>query len=91
MSRDNSPHNHNETLIIYNLEPSYNVLIDLFAMPPFQEILNMRNLNTTTLVIFVCIFKWNEQRTSYYDLLKVFDINDGIKNEKFIDCVKERE
>ena len=69
-------------------------------MPPFQEIVDharkknstllhqnnqIQNMNTTTCGYF-CLYFLNEMSKgrSYYDLLKVFDINDTMKNEKFI-------
>ena len=117
LSRDETvPHNHMQTLFIYNLEPSYmggshwvatyvkNGFInyfDSFGMPPFQEIVNhaktknmtllhqsdqIQNLLTTTCGYF-CLYFLNEMSKgrSYYDLLKVFNIHDTIKNEKYIE------
>ena len=117
LSRDETvPHNHMQTLFIYNLEPSYmggshwvatyvkNGIInyfDSFGMPPFQEIVNhaktknmtllhqsdqIQNLLTTTCGYF-CLYFLNEMSKgrSYYDLLKVFNIHDTIKNEKYIE------
>ena len=117
LSRDETiPHNHMQTLFIYNLEPSYmggshwvttyvkNGIInyfDSFGMPPFQELVNhakkknltllhqsdqIQNLLTTTCGYF-CLYFLNEMSKgrSYYDLLKVFNIHDTIKNEKFIE------
>ena len=117
LSRDgNVPHNHKQTLFIYNLEPSYmsgshwvatyvkNRVInyfDSFGMPPFQEMVNhakrenltllhqsdqIQNLQTTTCGYF-CLYFLNEMKygISYYDLLKVFNNQDTLKNEKFIE------
>ena len=117
LSRDETvPHNHMQTLFIYNLEPSYmggshwvatyvkNGIInyfDSFGMPPFQEIVNhaktknmtllhqsdqIQNLLTTTCGYF-CLYFLNEMSKgrSYYDSLKVFNIHDTIKNEKYIE------
>ena len=117
LSRDgNVPHNHKQTLFIYNLEPSYmsgshwvatyvkNRVInyfDSFGMPPFQEMVNhakrenltllhqsdqIQNLQTTTGGFF-CLYFLNEMKNgiSYYDLLKVFNNQDTLKNEKFIE------
>ena len=117
LSRDgNVPHNHKQTLFIYNLEPSYmsgshwvatyvkNRVInyfDSFGMPPFQEMVNhakrenltllhqsdqIQNLQTTTCGYF-CLYFLNEMKNgiSYYDLLKVFNNQDTLKNEKFIE------
>ena len=70
-------------------------------MPPFQEIVNhakrknmtllhlgdqIQNLLTTTCGYF-CLYFLNEMSKgrSYYDLLKVFNIHDTIKNEKFLE------
>ena len=65
LSRDEKvPHNHNQALFIYNLEPSYmsgshwvatyvkdNVInyFDSFGMPPFQEIVNHSKRKNMTL------------------------------------------
>ena len=74
---------------------------DSFGMPPFQELVDhvskkklillhqnnqIQNINTTTCGYF-CLYFLNEMNkgTSYYDLLKVFNIHDTIKNEKFIE------
>ena len=117
LSRDESvPHNHQQALFIYNLEPVYmsgshwvatfvkgNVInyFDSFGMPPFQEIVDhairekmtlvhqnnqIQNMFTTTCGYF-CLYFLDRQNkgSSYYDLLKVFDIHDTIKNEKFIE------
>ena len=99
LSRDeNVPHNHMQALFIYNLEPAYmsgshwvatyvkNGIInyfDSFGMPPFQEI---QNLLTTTCGYF-CLHFLNEMSKgrSYYDLLKVFNIHNTMKNEKYIE------
>ena len=73
---------------------------DSFGMPPFQELVNhsnrmnltllhqnnqIQNLYTTTCGYF-CLYFLNEMNkgNSYYDLLKVFDIHDTMKNERFI-------
>ena len=72
-----------------------------FGMPPFQELVNhakkknitllhqsdqIQNLLTTTCGYF-CLYFLNEMSkgSSYYDLLKVFNKNNTIKNEKFIE------
>ena len=74
---------------------------DSFGMPPFQEIVNhakiknmtllhqsdqIQNLLTTTCGYF-CLYFLNEMSKgrSYYDLLKVFNIHNTIKNEKYIE------
>ena len=74
---------------------------DSFGMPPFQEIANhakkknltllhqndqIQNIQTTTCGYF-CLYFLNEMNkgSTYYDLLKVFDINDTMKNERFIE------
>ena len=74
---------------------------DSFGMPPFQEIVNhakkknltllhqnnqIQNLKTATCGYF-CLYFLNEMNkgNSYYDLLQVFDINDTMKNERFIE------
>ena len=74
---------------------------DSFGMPPFQEIVDharkknlillhqnnqIQNLLTTTCGYF-CLYFLNEMSKgrSYYDLLKVFNIHDTIKNEKFLE------
>ena len=73
---------------------------DSFGMPPFQELVNhakrknltllhqnnqIQNISTTTCRYF-CLFFLNEMNKGnpYYDLLKVFDIHDTMKNERFI-------
>ena len=73
---------------------------DSFGMPPFQELVNhskrmnltllhqnnqIQNLYTTTCGYF-CLYFLNEMNkgNSYHDLLKVFNINDTMKNERFI-------
>ena len=117
LSRDETvPHNHMQTLFIYNLEPSYmsgshwvatyvkNGIInyfDSFGMPPFQEIVNhakrknmtlvhqsdqIQNLMTTTCGYF-CLYFLNEMSKgrSYYDSMKVFNIHNTMKNEKYIE------
>ena len=66
LSRDQKvPHNHKQTLFIYNLEPSYtkgshwiatyakdNVInyFDSFGMPPFQEIVDHAKRENVTLL-----------------------------------------
>ena len=72
---------------------------DSFGMPPFQEIVNhaktknmtllhqnnqIQNINTTTCGYF-CLYFLNEMSKgrSYYDLLKVFNIHNTMKNEKY--------
>ena len=74
---------------------------DSFGMPPFQEIVNhakrknitllhqsdqIQNLLTTTCGYF-CLYFLNEtsKGRSYYDLLKVFNIHNTMKNEKYIE------
>ena len=74
---------------------------DSFGLPPFQEIVNhakrknmtllhqsdqIQNINTITCGYF-CLYFLNEMNKgkTYFDLLKVFDINDTMKNEKFIE------
>ena len=74
---------------------------DSFGMPPFQEIVNharrknltllhqnnqIQNINTTTCGYF-CLHFLNEMNKgkTYFDLLKVFDIHDTMKNEKFLE------
>ena len=69
-------------------------------MPPFQEIVDharkknlillhqnnqIQNINTTTCGYF-CLYFLNEMSKgrSYYDLLKVFNIHNTMKNEKYI-------
>ena len=46
----------------------------------------IQNINTTTCGYF-CLYFLNEMNKgkSYYDLLKVFDIHDTMKNEKKIE------
>ena len=73
---------------------------DSFGMPPFQELVNhakrknltllhqnnqIQNIKTTTCGYF-CLYFLNEMNkgNSYFDLLKVFNIHDTIKNERFI-------
>ena len=73
---------------------------DSFGMPPFQELVNhskrknltllhqnnqIQNLYTTTCGYF-CLYFLNEMNkgNSYHDLLKVFNIHDTVKNERFI-------
>ena len=73
---------------------------DSFGMPPFEELVNhakrknltllhqnnqIQNIKTTTCGYF-CLYFLNEMNkgNSYYDLLKVFDINNTMKNERFI-------
>ena len=74
---------------------------DSFGMPPFQEMVNhakkknltllhqnnqIQNIQTTTCG-YLCLYFLNEMNkgNSYYDLLQVFDINDTMKNESFIE------
>ena len=74
---------------------------DSFGLPPFQEIVNhakrknmtllhqsdqIQNINTTTCGYF-CLYFLNEMNKgkTYFNLLKVFDINNTMKNEKFIE------
>ena len=71
---------------------------DSFGTPPFQKLVDhakkkkfillhqnnqIQNINTTTCGYF-CLYFLNEMNKgkSYYDLLKVFDIHDTMKNEK---------
>ena len=73
---------------------------DSFGMPPFQELVNhskrknltllhqnnqIQNIKTTTCGYF-CLYFLNEMNkgNSYFDLLKVFNIHDTMKNERFI-------
>ena len=73
---------------------------DSFGMPPFQELINhakrknltllhqnnqIQNIKTTTCGYF-CLYFLNEMNkgNSYFDLLKVFNIHDTMKNERFI-------
>ena len=70
-------------------------------MPPFQGIVNharrknktllyhndqIQHMKTTTCGYF-CLYFLNDMNkgVSYYDLLKVFDIHDMMKNEQFIE------
>ena len=48
----------------------------------------IQNINTTTCGYF-CLYFLNEMNKgkSYYDLLKVFDIHDTLKNEKKIEII----
>ena len=74
---------------------------DSFGLPPFQEIVNhakknnltlihqnnqIQDLSTTTCGYF-CLYFLNEMNIgkSYFDLLKVFDVHDTAKNERFIE------
>ena len=74
---------------------------DSFGMPPFQEMVNhakkknltllhqnnqIQNIQTTTCGYF-CLYFLNEMNkgNSYYDLLQVFNTNDTMKNETFIE------
>ena len=74
---------------------------DSYGMPPFQEILDharqknftllhqsdqIQDLSTTTCGYF-CLYFLNEMNKgkSYFDLLSVFDKEDQMKNEKFIE------
>ena len=74
---------------------------DSFGMPPFQEIVNhakrknmtlvhqsdqIQNLMTTTCGYF-CLYFLNEMSKgrSYYDSMKVFNIHNTMKNEKYIE------
>ena len=74
---------------------------DSFGLPPFQEIVNharrqnltllhqnnqIQNINITTCGYFRLYFlnEMNKGKT-YFDLLKVFHIDDTMKNEKFIE------
>ena len=71
-----------------------------FGMPPSQELVNhakiknltllhqnnqIQNIKTTTCEYF-CLYFLNEMNkgNSYFDLLKVFNIHDTMKNERFI-------
>ena len=73
---------------------------DSFGLPPFKEIVNhakkknltllhqnnqIQNLLTTTCGYF-CLYFLNEMNKgkSYFYLLQVFDLNDSMKNERFI-------
>ena len=79
---------------------------DSFGLPPFQEIVNhakKKNLtlihqnnqiqafNTTTCGYF-CLYFLNEMNkgSSYFNLLQVFDINNTMKNERFIERYFEK-
>ena len=70
---------------------------DSFGMPPFQELVDrakekkltllhqsnkIQNLNTTTCGYF-CLYFLNERNkgSTYYDLLKVFDVTEKMKIE----------
>ena len=74
---------------------------DSFGMPPFQEIVDharkknlillhqnnqIQNINTTTCG-YLCLYFLNEMSKgrSYYDSLKVFNIHNTMKNEKYIE------
>ena len=74
---------------------------DSFGMPPFQEIVNhakrknltllhqsdqIQNLMTTTCGYF-CLYFLNEMKNglSYYNLLKVFNSQNTMENEKYIE------
>ena len=74
---------------------------DSFGMPPFQEIVNhakkknmtllhqsdqIQNLLTTTCGYF-CLYFLNEMNKgrTYYDLLKVFNTHNTMRNEKYIE------
>ena len=74
---------------------------DSFGLPPFQEMVNhakkknltllhqnnqIQDLLTTTCGYF-CLYFLNEMNKakSYFDLLQVFDLNDSMKNERFIE------
>ena len=74
---------------------------DSFGMPPFQELVDharkknvtllhqnnqIQNINTTTCG-YLCLYFLNEMNkgTTYFDLLKVFDIYGTIKNEQCIE------
>ena len=74
---------------------------DCFGMPPFQEIVDhakrknmtllhqnnqIQNINTTTCGYF-CLYFLNEMSKgrSYYDSMKVFNIHNTMKNEKYIE------
>ena len=68
-------------------------------MPPFQEIVDharkknlillqnnqIKNTNTTTCGYFCLCFLNEMNKETYFNLLKVFDIHDTMKNEKFIE------
>ena len=73
---------------------------DSFGMPPFQELVNhakrknltllhqnnqIQNISTTACGYF-CLYFLNEMNKGklYYDLLKVFDTHNTMKNERFI-------
>ena len=74
---------------------------DSFGMPPFQEMVNhakkknltllhqnnqIQNMQTTTCGYF-CLYFLNEMNKgkTYFDLLQMFDTNDTMKNERFIE------
>ena len=74
---------------------------DGFGMPPFQETVSharsknltllhqnnqIQNIKTTTCTYF-CLYFLNEMSkgTTYYGLVRVFDIHDKMKNEQFIE------
>ena len=74
---------------------------DSFGLPPFQEIVDhavkknltlryqsdqLQHLGTTTCGYF-CLYFLNEMNkgNTYFDLWKVFDVHDTMKNEKFIE------
>ena len=74
---------------------------DSFGLPPFQEIVNharkknltlihqsdqLQHLGTTTCGYF-CLYFLNEMNkgNTYYNLWKVFDVKNTMKNEKFIE------
>ena len=73
---------------------------DSFGMPPFQELVNhakrknltllhqnnqIQDLSTSTCG-YLCLYSLNEMNngTNYHNLLKVFDLNNMMNNEKFI-------
>ena len=93
LSRDQSvPHNHKQALFIYNLEPSYmsgshwviTYVKDKKNLTLLHQNNQIQNLMTTTCGYF-CLYCLNEMNKgkSYSDLLKVFDIHDTMKNERF--------
>ena len=74
---------------------------DSFGLPPFQELVDyairknltllhqnnqIQNIMTTTCGYF-CLYFLNEMQKglTYYELLKVFDIKNSMKNEKFFE------
>ena len=74
---------------------------DSFGLPPFQEIVDharkknltllhqnnqIQNINTTTCGYF-CLYFLNEMNKgkTYFDILKVFDIHNTMKNEKIME------